>query len=132
MAGRRRPICCLSSPDIRAVSFVGSVPVGRHVYATGCGHLKRVQSLAGAKNHLVVMPDADRTQVVNALVGASCGAAGQRCMAVSVAVFVGAAKRWLPDGGGGDAEGCGRVIGAIGGPILARLLIALRCGEFIA
>ena len=87
----------LKHPDIRAVSFVGSVPVGRHVYATGCGHLKRVQSLAGAKNHLVVMPDADKTQVVNALVGASCGAAGQRCMAVSVAVFVGAAKRWLPE-----------------------------------
>lgn len=87
----------LDHPDIRAVSFVGSVPVGQHVYRRGCHNLKRVQSLAGAKNHMVVMPDADKEQVINALVGASCGAAGQRCMAISAAVFVGAAKKWLPD-----------------------------------
>lgn len=87
----------LDHPDIRAVSFVGSVPVGQHVYRRGCHNLKRVQSLAGAKNHMVVLPDADKQQVINALVGASCGAAGQRCMAISTAVLVGSAKKWLPD-----------------------------------
>jgi malonate-semialdehyde dehydrogenase (acetylating)/methylmalonate-semialdehyde dehydrogenase len=87
----------LAHADIRAVSFVGSVPVGRHVYQTGCRNLKRVQALAGAKNHLVVMPDADKQKTIDALVGASCGAAGQRCMAISVAVFVGASAKWLPD-----------------------------------
>ena len=87
----------LDHPDIRAISFVGSVPVGQHVYRRGCHNLKRVQSLAGAKNHMVIMPDADKEQVISALVGASCGAAGQRCMAISAAVFVGAAKKWLPD-----------------------------------
>lgn len=87
----------LDHPSIRAISFVGSVPVGQHVYRRGCHHLKRVQSLAGAKNHMVIMPDADRDQVVNALVGASCGAAGQRCMAISAAIFVGDSQKWLPD-----------------------------------
>lgn len=87
----------LAHPTVRAVSFVGSVPVGQHVYRTGCANLKRVQALAGAKNHMVVMPDADKAQVVSALVGASCGAAGQRCMAISAAVFVGEAKKWIPD-----------------------------------
>ena len=87
----------LSHPAIRAVSFVGSVPVGRHVYQLGCQNLKRVQALAGAKNHMVVMPDADKEKTINALIGASCGAAGQRCMAISTAVFVGESKKWLPD-----------------------------------
>ena len=95
--GAEQTNALLQHPDIRAISFVGSVPVGRHVYATGCANMKRVQALAGAKNHMVVMPDADKEQVINALVGASCGAAGQRCMAISAAIFVGAAKRWLPD-----------------------------------
>ena len=87
----------LTDPAIKAVSFVGSVPVGRYIYETGTRHMKRVQSLAGAKNHMVVMPDADKQQVINALVGASVGAAGQRCMAISVAVFVGEAEQWIPD-----------------------------------
>lgn len=87
----------LAHPGIRAVSFVGSVPAARRVYEVSCANRKRVQALAGAKNHMVVMPDADKDQVISALVGASCGAAGQRCMAISVAVFVGAAKKWLPD-----------------------------------
>ena len=87
----------LKHPKIRAVSFVGSVPAARHVYQTACGEYKRVQALAGAKNHMVVMPDADKTQTLNALAGASCGAAGQRCMAISAAVFVGRAKTWLPE-----------------------------------
>ena len=87
----------LTHPDIKAVSFVGSAPVGQHIYRTGTEHLKRVQCMTGAKNHMVIMPDADKDQVINALVGASVGAAGQRCMAISVAVFVGDAYDWLDD-----------------------------------
>jgi malonate-semialdehyde dehydrogenase (acetylating)/methylmalonate-semialdehyde dehydrogenase len=87
----------LCHPQIKAISFVGSVAVGRHVYQTGTQHLKRVQAFAGAKNHCVIMPDANKQQVINQLVGASVGAAGQRCMAISVAVFVGDAKAWLPE-----------------------------------
>jgi malonate-semialdehyde dehydrogenase (acetylating) / methylmalonate-semialdehyde dehydrogenase len=87
----------LKHPDIRAVSFVGSVPVGQYIYKTGTEHMKRVQSFAGAKNHMVVMPDADKNQVISNLAGASCGAAGQRCMALSVAVLVGDAQKWVPE-----------------------------------
>lgn len=93
--GREQVDQLLTHPDIHALSFVGSVPVAEHVYRTGTQHLKRVQAFAGAKNHMVVMPDADRTQVVNNLVGAACGAAGQRCMAISVAVLVGSAGEWI-------------------------------------
>ena len=84
-------------PDIRGVSFVGSVPVGQHVYKRAAASLKRVQCMAGAKNHMVVMPDAPKDQVISNIVGASCGAAGQRCMAISVAMFVGEAQEWIPD-----------------------------------
>ena len=87
----------LEHPDIKAVSFVGSTQVGRHIYTHGCAHGKRVQALCGAKNHMVVMPDADKEAVLNALVGASVGAAGQRCMAISVAVFVGEAIQMLDE-----------------------------------
>ncbi|MCL1665643.1 CoA-acylating methylmalonate-semialdehyde dehydrogenase [Elizabethkingia ursingii] len=87
----------LNHPDIRAISFVGSVPVAEHVYRTGTHNLKRVQAFGGAKNHMVVMPDANKDQVINNLVGASCGAAGQRCMAISVAVLVGEAQNWTDD-----------------------------------
>lgn len=87
----------LTHPDIKAVSFVGSVPVGQHIYRTGSEHLKRVQAFAGAKNHMVVMPDANRQAVVNNIVGASVGAAGQRCMAISVVVLVGEAQQWIAD-----------------------------------
>ncbi len=87
----------LTDPVIKAVSFVGSVPVGRYIYETGTRNMKRVQSFAGAKNHMVIMPDADKQQVINALVGASVGAAGQRCMAISVAVFVGSSQEWIPE-----------------------------------
>ncbi|HAB05263.1 MAG TPA: methylmalonate-semialdehyde dehydrogenase (CoA acylating), partial [Alcanivorax sp.] len=83
--------------EIKAVSFVGSVPVGQHVYRTATDHLKRAQCFAGAKNHMVVMPDARKDQVISNLVGASCGAAGQRCMAISVAVFVGESKQWIDE-----------------------------------
>ena len=87
----------LVHPLVRAVSFVGSVTVGQHVYRTGTQHLKRVQAFAGAKNHMVIMPDAPKDQVLSNLLGASCGAAGQRCMAISVAVFVGESKQWIDE-----------------------------------
>jgi malonate-semialdehyde dehydrogenase (acetylating)/methylmalonate-semialdehyde dehydrogenase len=83
--------------DIKAISFVGSTAVGTHVYNLGGQHGKRVQSMMGAKNHAVVLPDANREQAVNALVGAGFGAAGQRCMATSVVVMVGSSKDWLPE-----------------------------------
>lgn len=79
----------LVHPDVAALSFVGSSAIARHIYETGARHGKRVQALGGAKNHLVVMPDADLDQVVDALVGAAYGSAGERCMAISVAVLVG-------------------------------------------
>ncbi|MBV1776520.1 CoA-acylating methylmalonate-semialdehyde dehydrogenase [Burkholderiaceae bacterium DAT-1] len=84
-------------PDIKAVSFVGSCHVGEHVYKLASDHGKRVQSMMGAKNHAVIMPDANKEQSLNALVGAAFGAAGQRCMATSVAVLVGEARNWIPD-----------------------------------
>jgi len=79
----------LAHPAVEAVSFVGSTPVAAEVYARGARHGKRVQALGGAKNHLVVMPDADLDRAADALVGAAYGSAGERCMAVSVAVAVG-------------------------------------------
>ncbi|MEK8051912.1 CoA-acylating methylmalonate-semialdehyde dehydrogenase [Ideonella sp. DXS22W] len=79
----------LTHPDVKAVSFVGSTPIANYIYETGARHGKRVQALGGAKNHLVVMPDADVEQAVDALVGAAYGSAGERCMAISVAVLVG-------------------------------------------
>jgi malonate-semialdehyde dehydrogenase (acetylating)/methylmalonate-semialdehyde dehydrogenase len=88
----------LAHPDVAAVSFVGSTPVAEHVYRTASRHGKRVQALGGAKNHLVVMPDADTKQVAQALMGAAYGSAGERCMAVSVAVTVGdAAERLIAE-----------------------------------
>ncbi|MCX7250759.1 MAG: CoA-acylating methylmalonate-semialdehyde dehydrogenase [Burkholderiales bacterium] len=79
----------LVHPDVKAVSFVGSTPIANYIYETGAHHGKRVQALGGAKNHMVVMPDADIDQVVDALIGAGYGSAGERCMAISVAVLVG-------------------------------------------
>ena len=81
----------LAHRDVAAVSFVGSTPIARYIYATAAANGKRVQALGGAKNHLVVMPDADLAQAADALVGAAYGSAGERCMAVSVAVAVGSA-----------------------------------------
>ncbi len=79
----------IQHPDVHAVSFVGSTPIARHIYQTAAQHGKRAQALGGAKNHLVVMPDADINQAVDALIGAAYGSAGERCMAISVAVAVG-------------------------------------------
>jgi malonate-semialdehyde dehydrogenase (acetylating)/methylmalonate-semialdehyde dehydrogenase len=79
----------LTHPDVKALSFVGSTPIAQYIYETGAHHGKRVQALGGAKNHMVVMPDADIEQTVDALIGAAYGSAGERCMAISVAVLVG-------------------------------------------
>ena len=79
----------LSSKDIEAVSFVGSTSVAQYIYKTASSNLKRVQALGGAKNHLIVMPDANIDQAVDGIIGAAYGSAGERCMAVSVAVAVG-------------------------------------------
>ena len=88
--GRDAVEALLDDPRIRAIGFVGSSAVAQHIYATGCAKGKRVQCFGGAKNHLIVMPDADLDQAVDALIGAGYGSAGERCMAVSVAVPVGA------------------------------------------
>jgi len=87
----------LTHPDVKALSFVGSTPIAQYIYETGAHHGKRVQALGGAKNHMVVMPDADIEQAVDALIGAAYGSAGERCMAISVAVLVGdAADKIIP------------------------------------
>jgi malonate-semialdehyde dehydrogenase (acetylating)/methylmalonate-semialdehyde dehydrogenase len=79
----------LTDPDIKAIGFVGSTPIAEYIYTTGCARGKRVQCFGGAKNHMIVMPDADMDQAVDALIGAGYGSAGERCMAISVAVPVG-------------------------------------------
>lgn len=87
----------LVHPDVKAISFVGSTPIANYIYETGAHHGKRVQALGGAKNHMVVMPDADLDQAVDALIGAAYGSAGERCMAISVAVLVGdVAEKIMP------------------------------------
>jgi len=84
-------------PDIKAVSFVGSTKVGTHVYNRASQAGKRVQCMMGAKNHAIVLADAHKEQTLNAIAGAAFGAAGQRCMALSVVVLVGEAQAWIPD-----------------------------------
>jgi len=79
----------LEQPEIEAISFVGSTPIAEYIYHTGTRHNKRVQALGGAKNHMIVMPDADLDQATDAVMGAAFGSAGERCMAISVAVAVG-------------------------------------------
>ncbi len=79
----------LFHPDVAAISFVGSTPIAHYIYERGCARGKRVQALGGAKNHMLVMPDADLDVTVEALIGAAYGSAGERCMAISVAVVVG-------------------------------------------
>ncbi|MGX1740648.1 CoA-acylating methylmalonate-semialdehyde dehydrogenase [Bosea sp. NPDC055353] len=92
----------LDHPEIKAVGFVGSTPIAEYIYARGCAAGKRVQCFGGAKNHMIIMPDADMDQTVDALIGAGYGSAGERCMAISVAVPVGKAtadelvKRLIP------------------------------------
>ncbi|WP_298828031.1 CoA-acylating methylmalonate-semialdehyde dehydrogenase [uncultured Piscinibacter sp.] len=105
----------LTHPDVQAVSFVGSTPIAQYIYRTAAEHGKRAQALGGAKNHMVVMPDADLDQAADALIGAAYGSAGERCMAISVAVAVGPVADALIDKvltraaqlrvGDGEAEG---------------------------
>jgi malonate-semialdehyde dehydrogenase (acetylating) / methylmalonate-semialdehyde dehydrogenase len=95
--GKEAVDALLDHADVKAVSFVGSTPIARYVYERGAQRGKRTQALGGAKNHLVVMPDADIEQAVDGLIGAAYGSAGERCMAVSVAVLVGSvAERIVP------------------------------------
>ena len=101
---RRR---CSRIRDVAAVSFVGSTPVAQHVYETASKHGKRVQALGGAKNHMVVMPDADPQLAAQALMGAAYGSAGERCMAISIAVAVGdAADKLVADAASDDRGRC--------------------------
>jgi malonate-semialdehyde dehydrogenase (acetylating)/methylmalonate-semialdehyde dehydrogenase len=94
--GKRAVDAICTHPDVVAVSFVGSTQVGTHVYNLASQHGKRVQCMMGAKNHAVVLADANKEQTINALVGSTFGAAGQRCMATSVTVLVGEAETWIP------------------------------------
>ncbi len=87
----------LAHPDVKAVSFVGSTAIAQKIYETGARHGKRVQALGGAKNHMVVMPDADMDQAVDALIGSAFGSAGERCMAISVGILVGDAADRIMD-----------------------------------
>ena len=87
----------LDHPDISAVSFVGSTPIARYIYTTGTANGKRVQALGGAKNHMIVLPDADIDMAADAAVSAAYGSAGERCMAISVVVAVGGAADPLVD-----------------------------------
>ena len=88
----------LEHPDVRAISFVGSTPIARYIYETGTRHGKRVQALGGAKNHAIVMPDADLPYTVEAIIGAGYGSAGERCMAISAIVAVGDVADKLVEG----------------------------------
>jgi malonate-semialdehyde dehydrogenase (acetylating)/methylmalonate-semialdehyde dehydrogenase len=88
----------LAHPDVRAISFVGSTPIAKYIYETGTRNGKRVQALGGAKNHAIVMPDADLPFTIEALIGAGYGSAGERCMAVSAVVAVGDVADRLVDG----------------------------------
>jgi malonate-semialdehyde dehydrogenase (acetylating)/methylmalonate-semialdehyde dehydrogenase len=85
----------LTNPHVKAISFMGSTDVGKYIYQKGCENGKRVQSNAGAKNHCLVMPDYPLEQAVNMIIGASLGASGQRCMALSVVVVVGDADPFI-------------------------------------
>ncbi len=87
----------LTHKDIKAISFVGSSRVGEYVYQEGCKNGKRVQSNMAAKNHCIIMPDANKEDCLNSLVGAAFGASGQRCMALAVAVFVGETENWIEE-----------------------------------
>jgi len=84
-------------PNVRAISFVGGDVAGRHIHSRGTNNGKRVQSNMAAKNHCTILPDSDKETTLNTLVGAAFGAAGQRCMALSAAVFVGESRKWIPE-----------------------------------
>src|ERR1700681_948996 len=114
----------IAHPNVRAISFVGSEPVARYVYQTAAAHGKRVQALGGAKNHIIVMPDADMDLAVPAILNSAFGNAGERCLAGSVAVAVGRAAdhllQPLADGAGRVGGGAGDVAGGQVGPLIRR------------
>uniref|UniRef100_A0A2C9K6K7 methylmalonate-semialdehyde dehydrogenase (CoA acylating) n=1 Tax=Biomphalaria glabrata TaxID=6526 RepID=A0A2C9K6K7_BIOGL len=96
--GRKEPVTFVCDhPDVVALSFVGSDEAGSYVYERGAKNGKRVQSNLGAKNHAIVMPDANKERTLSSLISGSFGAAGQRCMALSTAIFVGDSKQWIPE-----------------------------------
>ncbi|KAH8696427.1 putative methylmalonate-semialdehyde dehydrogenase [Talaromyces proteolyticus] len=95
--GKKTVNFLLEQQSIRAISFVGSNSAGEYIYSRGSANGKRVQANLGAKNHAVILPDADKQHTLNAVVGAAFGAAGQRCMALSVLIMVGETKEWLPN-----------------------------------
>lgn len=96
--GSRAPVTFVcEAPEIKAISFVGGDAAGRYIHEKGTANGKRVQSNMAAKNHATIMPDANKERTLDALVGAAFGAAGQRCMAISAAVFVGDSKKWIPE-----------------------------------
>ncbi len=114
-------------PEVKAVSFVGSTAVGHHVYNLASTHGKRAQCMMGAKNHAVILPDCAKDQSLNALVGAGFGAAGQRCMAISVGVLVGEAAKWVPDiveKAKSLKVTCGMEPGADLGPLISKAALA--------
>lgn len=117
--------CLLTSADVQAVSFVGSTPIAEYIYSTGAAHGKRVQALGGAKNHAIIMPDADIDNAVNALMGAAYGSCGERCMAISVAVCIGDKVAdqivgQLSDKVAALRIGAGTVAGQEMGPVITR------------
>lgn len=87
----------IDEPAIKAISFVGSNKAGEYIFARGSAQGKRVQANLGAKNHATVVPDCNKNEALNAIVGAAYGAAGQRCMALSTLVMIGETKEWLPE-----------------------------------
>jgi malonate-semialdehyde dehydrogenase (acetylating)/methylmalonate-semialdehyde dehydrogenase len=95
--GKKAVDMILEDPHVRAISFVGSNHAGNYIYQKGCHHGKRVQSNMGAKNHAIVLPDADKNDAINGLVSSVFGASGQRCMAISVTILVGEAQKWIPE-----------------------------------
>lgn len=124
------------NPDIKAISFVGSDQAGKYIYERGSKNGKRVQSNMGAKNHGVIMADANKNATLNQLAGAAFGAAGQRCMALSTAIFVGEARQWIPDlveRAAGLKVGPGHVPGVDVGPVISpeskqRILSLIQSG----
>jgi malonate-semialdehyde dehydrogenase (acetylating)/methylmalonate-semialdehyde dehydrogenase len=114
----------LTNPGVDAISFVGSTPIARHVYETGTKHGKRVQALGGAKNHMVVLPDADVDAAADAAVSAAYGSAGERCMAISVVVAVGSVADTLVDAIAtripGIVVGPGSETSSMMGPLITR------------
>ncbi len=115
-------VALLAHPDVKAISFVGSTPVARHIYETGTRHGKRVQALGGAKNHAIVLPDADLDFATEAIIGAAYGSAGERCMAIAAVAAVGdvgdALVPWLAERALAVRTGPGSEPGVEMGPVI--------------